>query len=144
MEPISLGILGLLIYIGDKFAGWAIDKGFDTGYDEIIGQMQAKSPNVAKVMALTPGERKDMGEAVLVEMLEEVAKDNPEIGKKLADLGNGIQDAAKDDSGLEKSINELVETLKQQRPNIVNENWQGINIKGGTNTITGNTLNFGK
>jgi hypothetical protein len=120
MEPISLGILGLLIYIGDKFAGWAIDKGFDTGYDEIIGQIQAKSPNVAKVMTLPSGEREDMGEAVLVEMVKEVAKDNPEIGKKLADLGNGIQDAAKDNSGLEKSINDLVEILKKERPNIVN------------------------
>jgi hypothetical protein len=68
MEPVSLGILGLLIYIGDKFAGWAIDKGFDTGYEEIIEQMKAKSPDFAKVMALPPGEREDMGEAVLVKM----------------------------------------------------------------------------
>jgi hypothetical protein len=140
MEPVSLGILGLLIYIGDKFAGWAIDKGFDTGYEEIIGQMEAKSSDVAKV--ISPGERENIGEAVLVEMVEEVARKNPEIGEKLADLGNGIQDVAKDNSGLEKSINDLVETLKKERPNIVNENWQGINIKGGTNTITGNTLNF--
>jgi hypothetical protein len=144
MEPVSLGILGLLIYIGDKFAGWAIDKGFDTGYEEIIGQMQAKSPDVAKVIALPPGEREDMGEAVLVEMVEEVARKNPEIGKKLTDLGNGIQDAAKDNSGLEKSINKLVEVLKKERPNIVNENWQGINFKGSNPIIKGNTFNFGK
>jgi hypothetical protein len=63
-----LRILGLLIYIGDKFAGWAIDKGFDTGYDGIIGQMKAKSPDIAKVMTLPPGEREDMGEAVLLGM----------------------------------------------------------------------------
>jgi hypothetical protein len=60
--------LGLLIYIGDKFAGWAIDKGFDTGYDGIIGKMKAKSPDIAKVMTLPPGEREDMGEAVLLGM----------------------------------------------------------------------------
>jgi hypothetical protein len=66
MEPVSLGILGLLIYIGDKFAGWAIDKGFDTGYEEIIGQMEAKSPNVAKV--ISSGQREDIGEAVLLGM----------------------------------------------------------------------------
>jgi hypothetical protein len=144
MEPLSLGILGLLIYIGDKFAGWAIEKGFDGSYEEIIRQMEAKSPDVAKVMALPPGEREDMGEAVLVGMVEDVAGENPEIGKRLEDLGNGIQDAVKDDLGLEKSINELVEMLKKECPNIVNENWQGINIKGGTNTTQKNTFNFGK
>jgi hypothetical protein len=68
MEPVSLGILGLLVYIGDKFAGWAIDKGFDAGYDEIMGQMKAKSTDFAKAMALPPGEREDIGEAVLLGM----------------------------------------------------------------------------
>jgi hypothetical protein len=146
MEPVSLGILGLLIYIGDKFAGWAIDKGFDNGYEEILRQMAAKSPDVAKVMTLPPGEREDIGEAVLLEMVEGVAnaKENPEIKQKLVDMGNQIQDAVQKNSGLEESINELVELLKKERPNIVNENWQGINTKGGTNTIQNNTLNFGK
>lgn len=54
MEPLSLGILGLLIYVGDKFASWAIEKGFDNGYDEIIRQMEAKSPNVVDAIALPP------------------------------------------------------------------------------------------
>ncbi|PAX60321.1 hypothetical protein [Brunnivagina elsteri] len=144
MEPLSLGILGLLIYVGDKFAGWAIEKGFDTSYEEIIGQMEAKSPDVAKVMALPAGERQDIGEAVLVGMVEDVARDNPEIGERLVDLGNGVKDVAKDNSGLEKSINDLVELLKKEHPHIVNENWQGINFKNANPTISGNTFNFGK
>ncbi len=34
--------------------------------------------------------------------------------------------------------------VKGENNGVVNENWQGINIKGGTNTVDNNTFNFGK
>ena len=45
---------------------------------------------------------------------------------------------------LTKNIEVLAYKVKIQNPTIINENWQGINIKGGTNTVTGNTFTFGK
>jgi hypothetical protein len=40
-------------------------------------------------------------------------------------------------------INKTNESDKAEKSEIVNENWQGINVKGGTNTVQGNHFNFG-
>jgi hypothetical protein len=40
-------------------------------------------------------------------------------------------------------INKTNESDKAEKSEIVNENWQGINVKGGTNTVEGNNFNFG-
>ncbi len=78
-------------------------------------------------------------------------QDSFEFGKNAIDLENipesgipqiKIRDTSK--SLLNPDlINKTNESDKAEKSEIVNENWQGINVKGGTNTVEGNNFNFG-
>lgn len=57
----------------------------------------------------------------IVEEVDKVASQDPEIAAEVESLGNQAQ---------------------PHLPQTAIENWQGINIKGGTNTVRGNTFNF--
>ena len=119
MEPLTTGAIALLLFCGEKLIDWGINKAYDVAFDKLM----EKSPNTAKKLELPPEEREDIGEALLVEMVENTAENEPE---------------------LQKAFNQLAQKVKEQNSKIVNENWQGINIKGGTNTVQNNTFNFGK
>ncbi|MEB3181727.1 MAG: hypothetical protein VKL59_22245 [Nostocaceae cyanobacterium] len=143
MEPLTLGV-NFLVFLGGKLGEWAMEKAWDTAYDDIMAKMAAASPETASKLALPPEERKDIGEAVLIEEVKQVAQKHPEVKAAVEALGNDVNQAAKTHPELEKAIKELTEALKNQSPSVVNENWQGINIKGGTNTIDKPTFTFGK
>ncbi|BAY87159.1 hypothetical protein NIES267_66770 [Calothrix parasitica NIES-267] len=102
------------------------------------------SPDTAKKLALAAGERENIGEAVLIEMVEDTAKNQPELQEALEALGKEVEAKANNNTELATAFNQFSQKLKAQNPTIVNENWQRINIKGGTNTVTGNTFTFGK
>ncbi|MBD2447988.1 hypothetical protein H6G76_12515 [Nostoc sp. FACHB-152] len=149
MEPITVGAIALLALIGNKFVDWSTEKALDAIYDKAKEVIKAKSPATAAALetaaaqaALPPGEREDIGEAVLVEDVKKAAEADPEIKEAVEALGNQVNTAAQDNPELKKAIAELTAAIKAQSPTTV-ENWQGINIKGGENTISNPTLNFG-
>jgi hypothetical protein len=149
MEPITVGAIALLALIGNKFVDWSTEKALDVIYDKAKQVIKAKSPATAAALesaatqaALPPGEREDIGEAVLVEEVKKAAEADPEIKEAVEALGNQVNTAAQDNPELAKAIAELTAAIKAQSPTTV-ENWQGINIKGGENTISNPTLNFG-
>jgi uncharacterized protein YmfQ (DUF2313 family) len=84
--------------------------------------LKRKEPNTAKVIEQAKTQSLDYGQAYLIgQQVEEAAKKDPEIAQAVEAVANEAQ---------------------PQLTNTIIENWQGINIKGGTNTISGNTLNF--
>lgn len=140
MEPLTTGAIALLLFCGEKLIDWGISKAYDTAFNELM----KTSPDTAKQLALPAKERENIGEAVLVEMVEDTAKNQPELQQTLEALGEEVQAKAKQNTELATAFNQFTEKLKAQNPTIVNENWQGINIKGGTNTVSNNTFSFGK
>ncbi len=140
METLTTGAIALLLFGGEKFVDWGINKAYDVAFDKLM----EKSPNTAKKLELPPEEREDIGEALLVEMVENTAENEPELQEALEVLGEEVQAKANKNPELETAFNQLAQKVKEQNSKIVNENWQGINIKGGTNTVQNNTFNFGK
>ena len=140
MEPLTTGAIALLLFCGEKFIDWGINKFYDAAFDKLM----EKSRDTAEKLTLPPGERENIGEAVLVEMVENTAKKEPELQEALEVLGEEVQAKANKNTELETAFNQLAQKVKAQDSRIVNENWQGINIKGGTNTVQNNTFNFGK
>ena len=140
MEPLTTGAIALLLFCGEKLIDWGISKAYDTAFNELM----KTSPVTAEKLALPVGERENIGEAVLVEMVEDTAKNQPEFQEALEELGKEVEVKTNKNTELEAAFNQFAQKLKAQNSTIVNENWQGINIKGGKNTVTGNTLSFGK
>ena len=75
---------------------------------------------VAEQPALAEQEPDKYSPTILAEKVEEVAMIDPELKATMEVLANAARP-------------EVPMTI---------ENWKGINIKGGTNTVSGNTLNF--
>ncbi len=140
MEPLTTGAIALLLFLGEKLIDWGISKAYDTAFEVL----KTISPETAEKLALPPKERENIGEAVLVEMVEDTAKNQPELQEALEVLGKEVEAKANNNTELATAFNQFAQKLKTQNPTIVNENWQGINIKGGTNTVSNNTFTFGK
>ncbi|NEU71151.1 hypothetical protein PI95_000800 [Hassallia byssoidea VB512170] len=140
MEPLTAGAIALGLYIGGKFADWGIEKAFDAGLDYAKQKLQAKSPDTVATLAALPAGREDIGVAVLE--IEKAAQADPEIKAAVEALGNDVNQAAKTNPQLEKAIQDLTQMVQAQRPGIINENWQGINIKGGDTTINKPNFDF--
>lgn len=83
-------------------------------------ELAAQRPELAQQQPL------DYGEAVLVEKVEQAANADPEIKAAIEDLA-----ATQENPQVAAAVKTVI------------ENWQGINIKGGNNTINNPTLNFG-
>ena len=104
-----------------KIVAKTSDKLVDIGLNQannVLKLIQSKFPD--KVAKLEDGS--DSQEIMEAEVVKEIAKSDDEIKKELEKLGKMIQENSE---------------AKQ-----VIENWKGINIKGGTNTISNNTLTF--
>lgn len=83
-------------------------------------ELAAQRPELAQQQPL------DYGEAVLVEKVEQAANADPEIKAAIEDLA-----ATQENPQVAEAVKSVI------------ENWQGINIKGGINTINQPNLNFG-
>jgi hypothetical protein len=125
MEPVSLtasAIATLVITKAFEKTGEIIgEKAWNEG-EKLLVLLKRKEPNTAKVIEQAKTQSLDYGQAYLIgQQVEEAAKKDPEIAQAVEAVANEAQ---------------------PQLTNTIIENWQGINIKGGTNTISGNTLNF--
>jgi hypothetical protein len=125
MEPVSLtasAIATLVITKAFEKTGQIIgEKAWNEG-EKLLVLLKRKEPNTAKVIEQAKTQSLDYGQAYLIgQQVEEAAKKDPEIAQAVEAVANEAQ---------------------PQLTNTIIENWQGINIKGGTNTISGNTLNF--
>jgi hypothetical protein len=77
---------------------------------------------VAQNPRLAEQQPADFGEAKLIEQVEQLAIGDPEV---------------------KAAIEAVAALAKKESPQAwAIENWKGINIKGGENTISGNTFNF--
>ncbi|MCC5622567.1 hypothetical protein [Nostoc sp. CHAB 5715] len=128
MEPLTAGAIALVTLLlnktFEKTGEIIVAKVFDQG-GKVVKLLKEKSPETASVIEIVQNnpqlaeqQPEDYGEAVLVERIKEQAVANPEIRAAVEALG----EAAK----------------SQPQLNTVIENWKGINIKGGTTTISGN------
>jgi hypothetical protein len=125
MEPVSLtaaAIATLVITKAFEKTGEIIgEKAWNEG-EKLLVLLKRKEPNTAKVIEQAKTQSLDYGQAYLIgQQVEEAAKKDPEIAQAVEAVANEAQP-------------QLTKTII--------ENWRGINIKGGTNTISGNTLNF--
>lgn len=152
MDPLTAGAIALATLLlnksVEKTGEILAEKAFEQG-GKVMKLLKRKSPETADELeaaaehpALLPGKPEDIGEAVLVEKIESAAKADPEIREAVEALGNDVDAAAKVNPELEKAIKELTEAVKAQTPTITNENWKGINIKGGNPTINNPNFNF--
>jgi hypothetical protein len=132
MEPLTAGAIALVTLLLDKTWEKAGEKVVDTAFQRavnLLNLLRKKSPEtggaIAKVVenpAVREQQPADYGEAVLVEKVTAVANANAEIKQQLEALAEAIQ--------------------SQPKFAQVIENWQGINIKGGTVTIEKPTFTF--
>ncbi|MBO3461193.1 hypothetical protein G7B40_037715 [Aetokthonos hydrillicola Thurmond2011] len=153
MEPLTAGAIALLTLLGNKALNKVGDKVIDVVFEQsgkVIKLLRLKFPDTAKLieaaaenLPLPPGQPEDIGEAVLIEKIESAASQDPEIKAAVEALASDAQAAAKEYPQLAAALEQLTEAVKEQRPNIINENWQGINFKNANPTISNNTFNFG-
>ncbi|AVH69184.1 hypothetical protein [Nostoc sp. 'Lobaria pulmonaria (5183) cyanobiont'] len=123
MEPVTLTaawIATLVITKAFEKTGEILgEKALEQG-GNLLSLLKRKAPTTATAIELAQTQPLDYGQASLVEQVEEVAKKDDEIAEAVAALAKEAQP-------------QLTQTI---------ENYKGINIKGGTNTISGNTFNF--
>ncbi|MFK0732197.1 MAG: hypothetical protein ACIWVG_13710 [Gloeotrichia echinulata HAB0833] len=124
MEPITLtaaAIATLVITKAFERTGEILgEKALEEG-DKLLSLLKQKAPKTANAIELLQTQPLDYGQAYLIgQQVEEAAKTDDEIAAAVASVAQEAQP-------------QLTQTI---------ENWQGINVKGGNNTISGNTFNF--
>jgi NADH dehydrogenase/NADH:ubiquinone oxidoreductase subunit G len=124
MEPVTLtaaAIATLVITKAFEKTGEILgEKALEQG-GKLLSLLKRKEPTTAKAIELAQTQPLDYGQAYLIgQQVEEAAKKDDEIAEAVAALAKEAQP-------------QLTQTI---------ENYQGIIIKGGTNTISGNTFNF--
>ncbi|WP_375504800.1 hypothetical protein [uncultured Nostoc sp.] len=124
MEPVSLtaaAIATLVITKAFEKTGEIIgEKAWDEG-EKLLVLLKRKEPSTAKVIEQAKTQPLNYGQAYLIgQQVEEAAKKDDEIAQAVAALAKEAQP-------------QLTQTI---------ENYKGIIIKGGTNTVSGNTFNF--
>jgi len=152
MEPITVGAITLVTLLGNKALNKVGDKVIDVVFEQggkVIKLLRLKFPDTAKMLSIAEnrafslGQPENIGEAVLVKKIESAASADPEIKAAVEALALDAQVAAKENPQLAAAIQQLTEAVKVQHPNIINENWQGINFKNANPSISNNTFNFG-
>lgn len=153
MEPLTTGAIALVTLLlnktFEKTGEIIVNKAFEQ-CSKVIEILKHKSPDTADALeaaeenaALPLGEREDIGEAVLIEKIKSAAHADPEIKAAVEALASHIEAAAQENPQLTAAIQALKEAVISQSPNIINENWQGINFKNANPTISNNTFKFG-
>ncbi|MGI2907581.1 hypothetical protein [Tolypothrix sp. VBCCA 56010] len=125
MEPATLtaaAIATLVIVKAFEKTGEIIgEKAWNEG-EKLLLLLKRKEPSIANAVELAQTRPLDYGQAHLIgQQVEQAAKKDPEIREAVADVAKSAEP---------KLTTSII------------ENWQGINVKGGTNTISGNTFNF--
>lgn len=137
MEPLTIliavaGIVatGALSKIGENITDKAMLKS-----KQLFSTIEKKLPGTARALVKTEQQPIDYGQAYLE--LQEVAQKDTELSQLLEEMKLLVLADPKLAEWVEEELNKSNSQLTATV-----ENWQGINIKGGTNTITGNTFHF--
>ncbi|MEI2582258.1 hypothetical protein [Scytonema sp. PRP1] len=125
MEPATLtaaAIATLVITKAFEKTGEIIgEKAWNEG-EKLILLLKRKEPDTANAIELAQKQPLNYGQAYLI--------------------GQQVEKAAKKDSEIAQAVASVANEAQPQLTKTIIENWQGINVKGGTNTISGNTFNF--
>ena len=134
MEPLTAGAIAFTTWVVGKIIDWSTDKTFDIASEGLMQLLKQKSPDTAKALtvakenaALLPGEREDLGEAVLVEEVKKAAATDPEIKAALETLGNNINEAAKENPELNRRLKEK----QSSHQNVTNNFEKVVNLAQG-------------
>lgn len=132
MEPLTLTTIAATLVLtkalektGEKLGEEVIEQGA-----ELFKLIKERFPKIGSAIERVrqqslPG---DGGEAYLDAEFTEIAQE--------------VDKAASQDPKIAAAVESLGTQAQSNLPQTIIENWQGINIKGGTNTVSGNTFNF--
>jgi polyribonucleotide nucleotidyltransferase len=123
MEPLTAGAIALVTLLlnktFEKTGEIIVTKVFQKG-NQIMQLSQNKSPDAvneieaaAEKPSFPPTE--DFGEAILVEMVELAAKQDPEIKAALLDLADKVEDAQKENDHLKEAVKDLRKAVEERR-----------------------------
>lgn len=144
MEPLTTGAIALVTLLlnktFEKTGEIIVNKAFEQG-KKVITLLKHKSPDTAiaieavvKNQALPPEERENIGEAVLVSMIESEAQKKPEIQAAVEALATDVDAAVKVNVELAAAVAALTKTVKDQQATSQNS----VPI-GNTTNISGNS-----
>ncbi|AFZ01858.1 hypothetical protein [Calothrix sp. PCC 6303] len=128
MEPLSTAAIAIGTVIATKVlekTGENLGEALWDKTGKFLVTLKKHAPYTVTAIEQAPKQPLDYDKAVLE--VESAAKANPEVNQAMEDVAA----AAKAETNPK-----VVQVL--------NENWQGISIKGGINTIQYNNFNFGK
>jgi hypothetical protein len=138
MEPVTTWSIATIATIiatkaleepGKKLGEGAIELG-----KRLLSLLKHRDRDTATAIEQAPIQLESQQVTALSQKLEQAAMTDPEIK------------AAAEALALDPQARQMVEALaalaKDSPQGWTIENWKGINIKGGENTISGNTLNF--
>lgn len=122
----------VLMVVGTILATKAIEKTGEKLTEEVLDAMLPTAKAwLAQQTDAVKGQLRELGDRI-VGRLPDV--DNPFHNPVL--LAEIVAEEARD-----PAVAEVVAAVRQAQLPVI-ENWKGINVKGGQNTISGNTLNF--
>jgi hypothetical protein len=138
MEPITTWSIATIATIITTKALEEPGKKLGEGVVKLGGQLlsllKQKAPDTAAAIEQAPAQLEQQQVTALSQQVEQVAIIHPEV--KAAVEALAINPEA-------RQIVEALAALAQDgQQGWTIENWKGINIKGGENTVSGNTLNF--
>lgn len=137
MDPLTIliavaGIVatGALSKAGENIADNVLSKA-----KQLLSRIEDELPQIATAIKNAEKHPIDYGQAYLE--IEAVAKSDPEMQNLLQEMKEEALNNQKVEQVVENELNRSSSKLET-----VIEDWQGINIKGGINSITGNTFHF--
>lgn len=149
MEPLTAGAIAFTTWVLGKIIDWSTDKTLDIASEGLMQLLKKKLPDTAKAFtvakekaALPPGEREDIGEAILVEEVKKAAAIDPEIKAALEALGNNINEAAR----VNPELNQKLKEKQSSHQNVITNNIEKVvnlaqGIEAGIN-IQNQTVNL--
>jgi hypothetical protein len=140
MDPLLISIAGLvasgaLTKVGENVTDSFIS--FIIKSKHLLDEIQKKSPSTAIAIQNANQHPLDYGQAYID--IETVSKNDQDMKNLLQEMRELIES----DKAIAKKVEQEINTpnFRVTSSSII-ENWKGINVKGGNNTITGNTFNF--
>jgi hypothetical protein len=123
MEPLTAGAIALVTLLlnktFEKTGEIIVTKAFDKG-NQVMNLMKNQSSDTVTTIEAAADKasfppREDFGEAILVEMVELAAKQDPEIKAALLDLAAKVEDAQKENDHLKEAVKDLRKAVEERR-----------------------------
>ncbi|PSB30757.1 hypothetical protein [Stenomitos frigidus] len=138
MEPITTWSIATIATIiatkGLEKSGEKLGEGVMKLGSHLLSLLKQKAPETATAIEQAPTQLDEQQATALSQQVEQAAIAHPEV--KLAAEALAANPEAR------QIVEALAAMAKENQQGWTIENWKGINIKGGENTISGNTLNF--